>query len=641
MIRNAHPVPGTGEPTSAGRNDNCPCGSGRKFKRCCGAASTDPKTNPTAAVPRPSLGPVTEVGGLLASFSRLEQSMRQRQRPLDPASTSREEKLQRTRSAQAQLDLAARHETAGRLPEAITALQDAARLLPHDAVAQYNLGLTYLKANRLPEAVASLRQATELQPDFGRAHYNLGVALQGRGHETAAIQALRAAIALKTRVNEANSRLGDLLHARGDLIEAAGCYRRAADGSIAGRLNAAKALAAGEKYGEAATVLRRLLALEPGNAAARWNLGFILALQGSFDDAVAQLEQACALAPSAVGAFYNLVTAKRVTEADRPLIERAIEVLDSGKLYDVARMTAHYALGKAFDDLRDYAAAIHHFDAANQIKNNFSVYDRDELAALVDTLIARCTPEYFAAHAALGAQDETPVLIVGMPRSGTTLVEQILSSHPLVAAGGEREFWSGRGPDWAHCGVDGLVPAAIAGLADDYRAELARIAPDATRVTDKMPHNFMWIGLIHLVFPRARIIHCRRHPVDTCLSLYFTFFERKLSFASDRGNLVFEYRQYEKLMKHWRAVLPDDRFLDVDYEALVAERETWTRRLVEFCGLDWDDACLHHERNRGTVKTASLWQARQPIYRNSVARWRRYEPWLGELRELLPPEDRQ
>jgi len=640
-MRNAHSLPGAAERTSAARDDNCPCGSGRKFKHCCGGASTGPKTNPTVAVPLPSLGPVTEVGGLLASFSRLEQSMRQRQSPLDPASTSLDEKLRRTRSAQAQLDFAGRQEAAGRLPEAITALQDAARLLPHDAVAQYNLGLTCLKANRLPEAVASLRQATELQPDFGRAHYNLGVALHGLGHDDDAISALRAAIALKTRVNEANSRLADLLHVRGDFVEAAACYRRAADGSIAGRLNAAKALAAEEKYGEAAAVLRRLLALEPNNAAARWNLGFILALQGRFDDAVPQLEQACTLAPSAVGAFYNLVTAKRVTEADRPLIERAIEVLDGGKLYDVGRMTTHYALGKAFDDLGDYAAAIRHFDAANQIKNGLLAYDRGQLAAWVDMLIARCTPDYFREHQALGAKDETPLFVLGMPRSGTTLVEQILSSHPLVAAGGEKEFWFSRGPSWEHSGADGLRPAVISGLANDYRAELLQIAPDATRVTDKMPHNFLWIGLIHLVFPRARIIHCRRHPVDTCLSIYFTQFVRKLSFASDRGNLVFEYRQYERLMAHWRAALPADCFLDVNYEALVADRETWTRRLVEFCGLDWDEACLHPERNRRTVNTASMWQARQPVYRSSVARWRSYEPWLGELRELLPPEDGQ
>ena len=422
--------------------------------------------------------------------------------------------------------------------------------------------------------------------------------------------------------------------------DAAACYRRAADDSSIGRLYLAKALAVEEKYEDAVAVLRRLLALEPNNAMARWGLGFYLSVQGRFDEALPQLEQACALDQHPVGAYYNLVTAKRVTEVDRPLIKRITAVLESGVLCGVERIKAHYALGKAFDDLHDYASAIRHFDAANAIESSLSVYHRDQVAAWIAKLIARYTPGYFDLHGGLGTSDEKPVFIIGMPRSGTTLVEQILSSHPLVAAGGEMRFWLQRGPAWEDSGPDGLSSPAINGLADDYRAELLRIAPDASRVTNKMPHNFMWIGLIHLVFPRARIIHCRRHPVDTCLSIYFTYFARRQTFASDRSNLVFEYRQYQRLLEHWRSVLPSDCFLDVDYEALVADRDAWTRRLVDFCGLDWDDACLQHERNRRAVATASLWQARQPVYRSSVARWRSYEPWLGELRQLLPPEDR-
>jgi hypothetical protein len=148
----------------------------------------------------------------------------------------------------------------------------------------------------------------------------------------------------------------------------------------------------------------------------------------------------------------------------------------------------------------------------------------------------------------------------------------------------------------------------------------------------------MWIGLIHSVFPRARIIHCRRNPLDTCLSIYFTQFLTRMHFANDRSDLVHEYRQYERLMAHWRTVLPLDRFLEVDYETLVADREAGTRRLIAFCGLDWDQACLRPEDNRRIVRTASVWQARQPVYRSSIGRWRNYEPWLGELRELLPAE---
>jgi hypothetical protein len=174
--------------------------------------------------------------------------------------------------------------------------------------------------------------------------------------------------------------------------------------------------------------------------------------------------------------------------------------------------------------------------------------------------------------------------------------------------------------------------------AGEYRAVLRAIGPEALRVTDKEPHNFEQLGVIWKAWPDARVIHCRRRPIDICLSIYFNFFNGKM--AWDRADLVFQYRQYERLMEHWRNVLPADFFTEVEYETLVADREAETRRLVAFCGLEWDDACLAPERNARRIKTASLWQARPPVYRTSLERWRRYEPWLGELRELLPEAER-
>jgi hypothetical protein len=168
---------------------------------------------------------------------------------------------------------------------------------------------------------------------------------------------------------------------------------------------------------------------------------------------------------------------------------------------------------------------------------------------------------------------------------------------------------------------------------------LRRIGPSAARVTDKQTFNFQQLGLIHLLLPKAQIIHCQRHPVDTCLSMYFTYFKGRMPFVSDKADLAFAYRQYAKIMDHWRIVLPSERFLEIDYEELVSNREVVTRRLIAFCGLDWHDACLQPERNERTVTTASLWQARQPIFTSSVERWRRYEPWLGELRQVLPIAD--
>jgi Sulfotransferase family len=172
-------------------------------------------------------------------------------------------------------------------------------------------------------------------------------------------------------------------------------------------------------------------------------------------------------------------------------------------------------------------------------------------------------------------------------------------------------------------------------LAAAYLALLRKIGPSATMVTDKLPSNYLRLGLIRLLLPNARIVHCRRDPVDTCLSIYSTLFSSRMDFAGSKADLVFCYRQYVRLMDHWRAILPSERFLEVEYERLIADREVETRRLIAFTGLDWDDACLRPERNDRAVTTASTWQARQPVYGSSVERWRRYEPWLGELRELL------
>jgi hypothetical protein len=226
-----------------------------------------------------------------------------------------------------------------------------------------------------------------------------------------------------------------------------------------------------------------------------------------------------------------------------------------------------------------------------------------------------------------------------MPRSGTTLVEQILSSHPRIAGAGELPFWRQQAIALDEVDHPGTIDeAASRRIAGEYLAVLRHSSAMAARITDKMPFNFLWIGLIRLVFPHARFIHCRRHPVDTCLSIYCTSLESIRGFAGDRDDLVFFYREYTRLMDHWRAVLPIDRFIEVDYESLTADLENQARRLIAFCGLEWDAACLRPEQNSRTVQTASKWQARQPIYRSSVERWRSYEPWLGSLRDLMPQQ---
>jgi LPS sulfotransferase NodH len=289
-----------------------------------------------------------------------------------------------------------------------------------------------------------------------------------------------------------------------------------------------------------------------------------------------------------------------------------------------------------------------HFDAAEAVRRSSVPFDSAAFTIEIDRLIARCTPKLIARAPQVGSRDATPVLILGMPRSGTTLVEQIVSMHPEVGAGGELNFWNERGAAW-HRSIAAenetpVVPTEnqatefLAKAAADYLGVLRAIAPKAARVTDKMPFNFIWAGLIHLAFPRAIIIHCRRAAVDTALSIHQTHFHPGLAFPTGGAELVAYFRSYQRITDHWRSVLPPDRFLEVDYEDLTRAPEPVIRRIIAACGLTWHDACLRPESNPRAVKTPSKWQTRQPIYRTSVARWRRYEPWLGPLRALVDDE---
>jgi tetratricopeptide (TPR) repeat protein len=395
-----------------------------------------------------------------------------------------------------------------------------------------------------------------------------------------------------------------------------------------------------------------MLALNPGNAMAHDLLGNLLSEFGRFDEARECFQRAIAIAPLLAGCYYDLVRCRPVTSNndDDGLLQRMEAALATPGLDAAQRLRVHLAIGKAADDLGDYASAMQHFDAADAVRRSSASFDSAAFSIEIDRLIARCTPEWIARAPELGSCDATPVLILGMPRSGTTLVEQIVSMHPEVGAGDELNFWNERGAAWHRLGVSGNAAAGnetpffasefvakefMAKAAADYLAVLRRIAPTAARVTDKMPFNFLWAGLIHLAFPRATLIHCRRAAVDTALSIHQTHFHPGLAFPTGGDELVAYFRSYRRLTDHWRSVLPADRFIEVDYEELTRAPEPVIRRIIAACGLAWHDACLRPESNPRAVRTPSKWQTRQPIYRTSVARWRRYEPWLGPLRALV------
>ena len=525
---------------------------------------------------------------------------------------------------------------AGRPADAIAPLRNAAALAPHDARIQHDLGLALLEAGRCEESIAALQAAISADPRYTDAFFRLGIAFERAGHATEALRAYDRATALRPGLTEAWYRAGALVFGLGHRKEAIGCFRRAAASggkSSFGRLGAARALLAEDRDAEGEKQLRQLLALDRSHALALDLLGNLLAESGRFDEAWGCYERAVAAAPLMAGSYYDMVRCRRLTPADGALRARMQAALQTPGLEPEHVLRLHLALGKAADDLEEYEAAMRHFDAAEAVRRRASPFDAAGFTAQVDRLISVFTPQLCARGG--GDPSAAPVLIVGMPRSGTTLTEQILSSHPAVSPGGELNFWNERGIAWLRSGQAALEAAFLRDAAADYLGLLRTMAPAAGRVTDKMPFNFLWAGLIHLACPGATIIHCRRAAIDTAISIHQTSFNRHVAFPTGGRDLVAYFAAYRRLAAHWRAVLPPARFVEVDYETLTAAPEPEIRRLVACCGLAWDAACLSPERNPGRVKTPSRWQTRQPIYRTAVRRWQRYAPYLGELGELL------
>jgi tetratricopeptide (TPR) repeat protein len=542
--------------------------------------------------------------------------------------------------------LATKFLRAGRPADAIAPLRDAALLEPSNPMIQHDLGLACLEVGRIPDAIAALQRAVASNPRYADAYFRLGIALEKLGDVRGAIVAYDHSTRLLPSLTEAWFRAGALVHELGHRDEAIACFRRAAvtaRRTSFGRLGKARALLIEDRNQEAEQVLREALVADPSNAMAYDLLGNLLSECGRFDEARACFERAITIAPALAGSYYDLVRCRPITSDDDGLLQRMGAALATPGLEAAQRHRLHLAIGKVADDLGDYGLAMQHFDAADDVRRGSGSFDSAAFSVEIDRLIARCTPELIARAPELGSGDATPVLIIGMPRSGTTLVEQIISMHPDVRAGGELNFWNDRGATWHRAGAAKnetlfLDSEFLANAAADYLGVLRAIAPTAARVTDKMPFNFLWAGLIHLAFPRAVIIHCRRVAIDTALSIHQTHFHSSLAFPTGGAELVAYFLSYQRLVDHWRSALPTNRFIEIDYEDLTRAPEPIIRRIIAACGLAWHDVCLRPESNPRAVKTPSKWQTRQPIYRTSVARWRRYEPWLGPLRALVEDE---
>src|SRR3984893_15499057 len=346
----------------------------------------------------------------------------------------------------------------GRPADAIAPLREAALLQPSNPSILHDLGLACLEVGRIPDAIAALQRAVASNPRDADAYFRLGIALEKLGDIGGAIVAYDRATKLLPSLTEAWFRAGALVYELGHRAEPIGCFRRAAatGGKTSfGRLGKARALLAEDHNQEAEQVLRQTLALDPGNAMAHDLLGNLLSEFGRFDEARECFQRAIAIAPLLAGCYYDLVRCRPVTSDDDGLLQRMEAAFATPGLEAAQRVRLHLALGKAADDLGDYALAMRHFDAADAVRRDSLSFDSAAFAIEIDHTIARCTPEWIARGTELGSCDATPVLILGMPRSGTTLVEQIVSMHPEVGAGGELNFWNERGAGWQRSGAAG------------------------------------------------------------------------------------------------------------------------------------------------------------------------------------------
>jgi tetratricopeptide (TPR) repeat protein len=526
----------------------------------------------------------------------------------------------------------------GNFQEAADSYQNVLRVRPDFADAHNNLGNALRDLGHIEEAAASYRQAVAITPDHAKVHNNLGNALLDLGSiEEAAARYMRA-LELEPDFAKAHSNLGSAFRELGKLDEAEASYRRAlaldADSAeILTNLGVVQRLQGQSESAESS--LRRALGINPSAVATLNSLAELHADRGEFAEAEILYREAYALQPGSAQAWAGMATLRKMSTGDTAWITEAQRIVNLPlRPRDEAQL--HFAMGKYFDDTKDFNQAFLSYRRANEIAKAYSpAHDRQHLSRTFQYITELYDRDWLERRAVAPGGSSRPIFVVGMPRSGTSLAEQILASHPQVFGAGELPFWKLASLKVGSAELQSPAGSAdLQQLAGEYLGFLDGLAPDAARVVDKMPGNFAHLAMIHAALPEARIIHMRRNPIDTCLSIYFQNFHVAHSYAHDLEDLAHYYGEYQRLMQHWRAILPPHAMLEVPYEALVAEQETWSRKMIEFVGLSWDSACLEFHRTHRRVSTFSKWQVRQKISGGSVERWRNYAPFVDPLMRL-------
>lgn len=511
-------------------------------------------------------------------------------------------------------------------------MQQALRLAPGNAAVQHDVGLALLDMRQPALALPHFETAARLNPTLGLAHFRIGIVRDMLGQPGAAA-AYAAAIAATPALAEPYACLAALRELEGQTEIALGLYRqalaRAQPGSIQALIYTARIAMLEDDLPAAQTALHAALARPGCPASARSMLANILVAQGDFPAARAQAEAALQANPREAGLFYTLQQMRDPAAPDDGLLPRMRDAL-ALPLPPDPRIRLHLALARRLDQTGDTQGAIDQIEAAGALRARHFPFDPQALRAHTDRMIARFTPAYLARPDHQVSASPMPILVLGLPRSGTTLTAQCLARHPAIASAGEVSFWD---PAAARL-LPTLHPdrgADLTGLADAYRARLRQAGATASHVVDKNPFNFRAALLAHLALPRAKIIHCRRRQVDTALSIMMTALRPHRLFSTAPRDLALCLAEYRRLMTHTRAVLPAAVFHELDYETLAADPEQAIRVLLDFLELPFDAACLSPERDSAAVRTASAWQVRQPINARSVGRGAAYAGWLRDV----------
>jgi tetratricopeptide (TPR) repeat protein len=562
----------------------------------------------------------------------------------------------------------------GKFEESRLCLERVLTLQPNNAEALNNLGNTCKRLGLLDHAQGHWSRALALKPNYAEPHSNLAHLLTEQGQFDLAIDHGRRAIALNPLLGDTYINLAAIETARQRHAEALrwlDALLSFAPLHVTGLAARALALKQLDRLDEALDTARRAVASAPNNAEAHNAHGLVLQAMGQFDAALASYDRAAGLPgtaaeqalvnrailfmehgqaapaeaaftqatktfPRSASAWFNRADLVRFTAND-PAIAAMQALLSPTLPSQNDQMLLHFALGKAFLDTGESDRAFAHLDQGNRMKRARVAYDADATSRWMGTIAAGFTPELLERPAGQGVTSSRPLFVLGMPRSGTSLVEQILASHPDIHGAGELNHIQNLAHQLGNfpASITSIAPEQLAPLGEAYLRAIAPLGQGQRHMVDKMPANFLYAGLIRLILPEARIIHCRRDPVDTCLSCYSKLFTNEQVFTYDQAELGQFHQDYQRLIAHWRTVLPTAHFHEVEYEAVVDDLEGEARRMLAFLELPWAPACLTFHETRRPVQNASVNQVRKPVYRSSAGRWRKHAQHLGPLLDAL------